>query len=390
MAWRDNLRESSFRGVPFNVVDGGTLTAGRRLARHEYPQRDIPYLEDMGRKAREYKVEAIVVEPGYMAKRDALIRAIEAAGPGQLVHPYYGTLQVVVSGECQITESTQQGGMAKIAITFIEAGQQLEPTATADTRAALDAQHDACDDAFAGDFARKFNTSGKPDYVVQDGLKSVNSALLMPGMAMGNLAWIRANPTSALSALLPENLQSSLGNPLGLARGILLLVRNSSNVLSLFSYSNPPVATGVYTSARLAQNDNRDAFSSLMLQAATAQRVMDLTSTTPATVDDARAARAEIVSRTDAVLFNPSTSQASADALVQLRTDAVAHFAAITPSLPRITTVVPQAVRPAVVQAYDFYGDDWLSAGREDDLITRNSVRNPGFVPAGEPLSLVT
>lgn len=390
MAWRDNLRASSFRGVPFNVIDGGTLTAGRRLARHEYPQRDIPYLEDMGRKAREYKVEAIVVEPGYMAKRDALIQAIEAAGPGQLVHPYYGTLQVVVSGDCQISESTQQGGMAKITITFVEAGQQLEPTATADTQAVLDSQYDACEDAFAGDFARDFNVADKPDYVVQDGLASVNKALLMPGMAMGNLAWIRANPVSSLNSLLPENLLSSLGNPLGLARGILLLVRNSGNVLSLFSYSNPPVAAGVYTSARLAQNDNRDAVSNLVLQAATARRIMDLTSTTPATVDDARAARAEIVNRSDAVLFNPSTGQAAADALVQLRTDAVAHFSAITPSLPRITTVVPQAVRPALVQAYDFYGDDWISAGREDDLIARNSVQHPGFIPAGEPLSLVS
>ena len=62
MAWSDQLRPASFRGVPF-VVLAGTVSAGRRLARHEYPQRDIPYMEDMGRRAREYKVEGSIICP---------------------------------------------------------------------------------------------------------------------------------------------------------------------------------------------------------------------------------------------------------------------------------------------------------------------------------------
>ena len=389
MAWRENLRPASFRGVPFKI-DSASLTAGRRLARHEYPQRDIPYMEDMGKKAREYKIEALILGTDYMDGRDALIAAIEEAGPGQLVHPYHGTMQVVVSGDCQIAESTQHGGLAKITITFVEAGQQQEPQAAVDTEAVLDAQYETCDEAFAADFADSFSIDGLPDFAVQDALDSVNSALALPGMAMGNLAWIRADPLSSLTALLPENLLSSLGNPLGLARGLLNLVRNTTSVLGLFDFDRPQVATGVLTPSRIAQNTNRSAITGLIQQAATARRIMDLVSTEPDTLDDARAARAEIVSRSDAVLLNETTGQAAADALVQLRTDAVAHFAAISPSLPRMTSMTPQAVRPALVVAHDFYGDDWLSAGREDELIQRNSVRHPGFLPAGEPVSLVT
>lgn len=389
MAWRDKLRPASFRGVPFKV-DTATLTAGRRLARHEYPQRDIPFMEDMGRKAREYKVEALIVGADYMDGRDALIAAIEESGAGQLVHPYYGTLQVVVAGECQITESTQHGGLARITIPFIEAGQQQEPEAATDTQAVLAAQYETCDAAFAADFAEDFGIDGQPDFVAQDALDSVNAALRLPGMSLGNLASVRANPLSPLSTLLPENLLMSLGNPQRLARGLLALVRNTGNVLGLFDFALPQVASGVQTPARTAQNGNRSALDGLIRQAATARRIMDLVSSEPATLDDARAARSEIVSRADAVLLTESTGQAAGDALVQLRTDAVAHFATITPSLPRLTRLLPQAVRPSLVLAHDFYGDDWLAAGREDEIIARNRVRHPGFVPAGQTVLLVT
>jgi prophage DNA circulation protein len=117
---------------------------------------------------------------------------------------------------------------------------------------------------------------------------------------------------------------------------------------------------------------------------------MDLSAATPTTLDDVRSARTEIVQRTDTVLFSPATGQASADALVQLRTLAVSHFAAITPKLPRIASSAPLSVRPALVQAHELYGDGWLSQGRDVELIERNSLRHPGFVPAGVPLLWVS
>ncbi|MEW6612710.1 MAG: DNA circularization N-terminal domain-containing protein [Pseudomonadota bacterium] len=388
MAWRAELRTASFRDVPFHV-EGATLAAGRRLARHEYPQRDVPYLEDMGRRAREYKVEAYIVGPDYMAGRDQLLAAIEEAGPGQLVHPYHGTVRVTVS-DCQLTESTQHGGLAKFSITFVEAGEQREPATETDTEGVLDAQYLACEAAFAGDFGRVFSIDGLPEFAAQDALDSVNALLELPEMALGELGWIRANPLSALTALLPENLQASLGNPLALANGILALVRNAAGVMSLFAFSRPAVGSAIVTPTRQAQNRNRAAFTSLVRQAAAARRIVDLAKSEPATLDDARLARAEIVTRADAVLLDEATGQQAAEAILQLRTDAVAHFARIQPQLPRLVSVTPQAVRPALVLAHDFYGDDWLAAGREDELLARNRVRHPGFVPAGRALELVS
>lgn len=388
MAWRDELRTASFRGVRFHV-EQGTIVAGRRLARHEYPQRDVPYLEDMGRKAREYKVEAYVIGADYMVARDDLLAAIEKSGPGQLVHPWHGTLNVTVS-DCQLTESTQHGGFAKFGLTFIEAGQQLEPTAATDTEGVLDAQYLQCDADFAGDFADLFSIDGLPEFAVQDALDSLNELMDMPAMVLGEIGWIMSNPLSALNALLPQNLLASLGNPLALATGILALVRKAGDIMGLFDFDRPVSSSAYYTPTRQAVNNNRIAIAGLVQQAATARRIVDLASAAPATLDDARIARSEIVSRADVILLDEHTGQRTANAILQLRTDAVSHFSRIQPSLPRLISLLPQAVRPALVLAHDFYGDDWLDAAREDELIGRNRVRHPGFVPAGRDLELVS
>lgn len=388
MAWRDNLRPASFRGVPFRI-DSASLIAGRRLARHEYPQRDMPYLEDMGRKAREYRIEAMILGSDYMRGRDELIAALEAPGAGQLVHPYYGTLQVVVSGDCEVSESTQHGGLASITIVFVEAGKRQEPKSGTDSKAVLDVRYGASNTAFEKDFAGKFTVSRLPDYVAKDAMQTITAALSLPALALGNLAWIRANPASALTWLLAENLPASLRNPSQFARGVTTLIRSIKGSVSLLGYSLTKTS-GVVTPARLVINSNRDALSTLIVQAATARRIMDLTGTTPATLDDAQVSRAEIVRLSDAVLLSPVTGQAAADAMLQLRSDAVTYFAEISPGLPRLTAINPQAVRPAIVVAHDFYGDSWLSAGREDELIQRNRLRHPGYVPAGQTIWMVS
>ena len=221
-------------------------------------------------------------------------------------------------------------------------------------------------------------------------MNSVKSFMAMPGVSMGNLSSIRANPLSPLTALLPENLQSSLSTPLPLANGILELVRTASSPLSLLGFSLPSVVTNYLTPSRILQDTNRTALTDLVQQGATAREVMDLTRAQPATLNDARVARTQIVDLTDSILMKESTSQNSADAMLQLRTDAVSHFATLTPSLPSLTQVKPQAVLPAIVMAHDVYGDDWLATGRDLELIARNQITRPGFVPAGQDISLVT
>ena len=132
MAWRDNLLDASFRGVEFGVNDTEAPIAGRRLAVHEYPGRDEPFVEDLGRRTKRWEIEAFVVGDEYADARDALIEACDMPGPGELVHPYLGSLQVACTA-CSLVERTREGRMARFTLSFVEAGENQYPSSGTNT-----------------------------------------------------------------------------------------------------------------------------------------------------------------------------------------------------------------------------------------------------------------
>jgi prophage DNA circulation protein len=128
MSWRDQMGPATFRGVPF-FVDTAERSGGRRTVKHEYPNRDEPFIEDMGRRAGSYPVEGYVLGADYLAARNALIAALETEGPGELVHPYYGTLRVICS-TFRVREAAGEGGVARLSIEFEQTtATPIQPTA---------------------------------------------------------------------------------------------------------------------------------------------------------------------------------------------------------------------------------------------------------------------
>ncbi|WP_407529439.1 DNA circularization N-terminal domain-containing protein [Methylobacterium oryzisoli] len=92
MSWRDSLRPASFRGVVFQI-QASTKGGGRRGITHEFPKRDEPLDEDLGRRARRRTVTAYLIGDDYDAQADELEEALEQEGPGLLVHPTMGQMQ---------------------------------------------------------------------------------------------------------------------------------------------------------------------------------------------------------------------------------------------------------------------------------------------------------
>ena len=115
-----NLLPASFRGVPFGVTSDG-LDTGRRTAKHEFPGRDKPYVEDLGRRTRSFSIEGFVVGADYANRRNELLAALEKPGVGVLVHPYYGEMSVQVDS-VKVSHSALDGGMAVFSISFIDPG----------------------------------------------------------------------------------------------------------------------------------------------------------------------------------------------------------------------------------------------------------------------------
>ncbi|MEE8218971.1 MAG: DNA circularization N-terminal domain-containing protein [Vicinamibacteria bacterium] len=123
--WLVRLRKASFRGIPF-FTRRNDLEVGRRQDVHEYNDRDDPHTQDLGRRARRYRIEAFVVGPNYDLQRDALIRALEKGGPGQLVTERFGTKRVsILRGRIQ--EESTEGRWSLISIDAVESGINLQP-----------------------------------------------------------------------------------------------------------------------------------------------------------------------------------------------------------------------------------------------------------------------
>lgn len=145
IAWRSSLRRASFRGAQFHV-DTGVRESGRRIVNHEFPKRDVPYAEDMGRKSREFTVRGYIIvyprdtgdvlqQKNYIPARDSLILALETDGPANLQLPTLGVLNVACS-RYRITEEERFGGYCVFDMTFTEFGQ-APATGTRDSAAGV-------------------------------------------------------------------------------------------------------------------------------------------------------------------------------------------------------------------------------------------------------------
>lgn len=153
-----SLLPASFRGVPFAVTDErGAI--GRRGKLHEYPFRDIPYAEDLGRRARRWVVDAFVLGDDAVPQRDALIAACEQKGPGPLIinSAFVGNVQIDPETPIEWNLRLDAGRSVELRLVFVESGQVLYPTSDADTQAATGNAADDARAALAGDASSRMS-----------------------------------------------------------------------------------------------------------------------------------------------------------------------------------------------------------------------------------------
>jgi prophage DNA circulation protein len=146
-AWRAALMPAHFDGNPFHV-DSNAKESGQRVVVHEFPKRDFPYAESMGRKAIEFTVRGYcicypsdVVDPLYMRDyrraRDLLQNRLDAGGPGVLQLPTFTfptSPMTVVCQRYRLTEEDRFGGYCTFDMSFVELGVQpgAAPASTQD------------------------------------------------------------------------------------------------------------------------------------------------------------------------------------------------------------------------------------------------------------------
>jgi prophage DNA circulation protein len=407
--WRQALRPASFRNAAFHVKAARTQV-GRRVALHEYPQRDEVYPEDLGLKADQFNVEAIVIGPDYHRARDALIAALKTPGPGLLIHPYHGQRTVTLVSPARISESPEEGGLARFSLDFVEAGENTEPSAREDTQEAVIKASDAANAAIAADFARSFSVAGASDRLVSTMVGHARDAFgRLEKIQRGILPVARFSEWAGLAGAVTSQLATLIRHPEDFALGFLALSRATTPL------SVPPVdallayrpllafgggvgqATG-RTASEIRQSETTSALFTLVRRAALVEAAVLAAQVDFDTHEEAVAMRDDLAARLDEAAAGLTSSASFADPEIREVPDSLyqaltALKVALTRDLgqraidaPRLASVTLPATLPALVAAWHIHGD----AMRADEIIRRNRIRHPGFIPGGVALEILT
>lgn len=399
MTWRDRIQSNSvdgqpllgsFRGARF-VVPENDLEFGRRKQVHEYPKRDTPYVEDIGRKARRFSVQvfvdgSITADGDYIPARDALIAAIEEAGPGTLVHPWYGSLRVDVV-ESSVRESTREGGRAAFQLAFVEAGEAIFPTATVQTASQVEAAADAALETVQADFEQAWDVDKLPGFSLAELAAEIDRTLAeverwVAGAVDSVAAQIRA----------PGNMAAALvGAVRRLADATSAPLRAISLYKTLFGAGSSSPAVPTTTPTRRRQAAATAALHAAVQRSAVIEACRASSRADYPARDDALAVRVSLLDALDEQMeaVDAVTGAPVADEVYQglaaLRAAVAEDLRVRGARLPEARHVTFGATLPALVVAYRVHGD----AARDAEIVDRNRIRHPGFVPGGRALEVL-
>lgn len=370
MSWRDQLLDASFRGVPFYVASASTESA-RGIVSHEYPAGGEAGVEEITRKSDRITLQAYVIGRDYFGARDALIAALQQAGPGDLVHPYHGYIRVQMVSS-RLTESTSRGGYAEFNLEFLRVPSAglISPLASVDTAAALEetatVAADAADAQFAADYQPASGTI--LDAAIAAAEAALNQIEDIAGKARSN-----AEQASRL-AMTPARLAARL-------RADISGLASIASLRRLYYYTAPAPSTSRRGRA------NSQALTQRVQEQAVTSAALTLSAASYASYDEAIAARDEVIEQIDRV--TDTSGPATASALRTLRSAVVAHIQAGAGDLARLTRYTPSETLPAILIAHQLYGSA-LALERAADLVARNGVAHALFVPGGRTLSVLS
>lgn len=394
--WQKKLRTASFRKVRFHLTNSET-TGGRRTANHIFPKRDEPYTEDLGRKAKEFQIDAFVLGDDYLRDRDKLIKACEASGPGKLVHPYYGTKNVVCTG-LETVENANEGGCARMKLTFREAGSLKFPQARSNPKGLLTLLGSSINEASINEFLDTYGVAAQPGWVVdkvQDKVTSFTEDLEATADIVNrvadetaDLAFAITDLRSDLDAIIhtPSVLASRIQNSISLLSASISVSKDSAKAYrGLFGFGSADTLSPIRTSTRIQSESNDLSVNKLISRAALVYGSIDLSTAEFESVQDADDFRQAYFDELERQQNLDNTSDDVYQLFQQLKVELAAAVPKDGESLPNIINLPIPITTNSIVLAYDLYE----SMDRESDIVLRNGIKNPAFIPGGETIQVL-
>lgn len=393
-SWRDGYVTASFRGIKF-FINRSNSTGGRKLVKHEFPEKDDTYNEDLGRKNKEFNLSAYLIGDEYYNKRNDLEDALDKKGPGVLIHPYRGELNVVVD-DFSIGEETEEGRMCRFDIQFVLDG---EVVLTVLGPGPYDLLNDAIADFQAAALSHigdVYDIVNAPNEILNDIASVVNVGLSIVEASMTLL-----NTDDTFMATL-ENLQNNIEtlvlSPTQLFSEMQELISYGTDTTNVLNdvYTQEDAGAELFANMKSItdfQDTNYSQFPTVAdidgAPAKEAAKFMSRTSlgaraglVSSMTIDNANEAD-DIMSELDAVIVSIEEDELISDDLYAAARDLRVALKGIIEerklNLSELTDYETTEFKPGITLSYDLYKD----VTRDEEIAELNGILHPGFIPAG-------
>ena len=416
--WRDQLLPASFRGISF-LIPQTSVPVGMKGQLHEFPQRDTPFFEQLGKQSQVHKMTAWVIGDDCFDRRDKLIEALNTPGGGELVHPWLGKMQVK-AGECEMSHDLMGGGMISFDLTFYPDLPLKTPAAKVNTQAQV---VDSSESLLTSSLNRYQTAMGTVNQArlglmqMRNSLTNVFSVIQqqfapfvsvftdVTGFAQslmnspGSLSSLFSSYFSSFSGFnffgsSSSGRSSSGGNAGGGYRAAVAEATKRTEAVSSINTVSTVGGTDANTASQAAANLVQD---STLVQIGLIVSELPV-ATQPESIEsmpsvDQQAVqpivRPDVPVADDVIELRDTLNEAIHEASLKadpahylvlntFRQTVVKHLTAVAQSGVKLVEVTPAESLSALVLAYRRFGD----ATRAPEVVQRNRIQHPGFVPS--------
>ena len=419
MSWYDTLQQGSLNGIPFFTDSSGAGGFRRNVIHRPYGV-NYAVLQDTGTNPRSFQLDAYIVGPDYHIDRDRMEAVFRTVGPYRLVHPLRGgPIFVAHEGDPVFNETKEQGGMVRFSVTLVEINRQAFALEALPSPSQLSkALKQATLQSFIGSYTKPkggfFKKMLSAMYKAVTIMNTVNGKIAASAMVFTEFsAGIRA---------FNDQLEKFLASPQLFVSGMFGVMGNLFNLFRLFQNGFVPtpgketippyglIGTVVAvvgdfqalttkefdanqtklknTQNIIAYRSSLEAISLLVKVSAIQEGCSVLVDpdTVYTSANEAEAARDGMVAYMDQLSFDYDMPAEQLSSLRSLRNAVYRTLTQVAQNLPRLYTYTVTRNVPAVVLAYELYGD----IRREDEIIAQNKISDPFFVKGGTALEVLS
>lgn len=395
MSWLDSYRQASFRNVPF-YVPAHSFTGGRRWSIHEIPGFNQSVIKDFGRNIRYFRIDAYVVGENYHIDRDNLIEALEQDGPGKLVHPYIGTYRVGCTS-FELREQVDERRMARFSLTFIESGIAVFPKREDATSEIVQSNKSFTKSSIQSNFELVYDLTNMMFSIVsnvKDNLGTVVERIGGVRKAISSNSDYRKDYDE-----LTADIVSLAFDATALGSSLLNLIDFGTDE----TYANEDYELDA-DNARLMYDEQRKLWESLDDTPLTTVNDNDPTHHVTALVQQMAVTSAaglfsvmtinswnearelqEVLLNKIQTLADETDNDEIYENLLDLKSSVYRDFQEREDSLPRLIDYTPPITMNSLFLTYYLYG----SLEREQEVIERNSIEHPGFIPGQQTIEVI-